>query len=101
MKITKRIYTPAFPGTYWLRLPYVHDLDERDRRFQCRRTFEIDSIPEHAWINVTGDAKYTLYVNGEFINYGPASRYGLFTNLPPQNYRLNHINGQIVSSMIL
>ena len=72
MKITKRIYTPAFPGTYWLRLPYVHDLDERDRRFQCRRTFEIDSIPEHAWINVTGDAKYTLYVNGEFINYGPA-----------------------------
>ena len=68
----KRIYTPAFPGTYWLRLPYVHDLDERDRRFQCRRTFEITSVPEHAWINVTGDAKYTLYVNGEFVNYGPA-----------------------------
>ncbi len=62
---------PEFPGAYWLRLPH-YSRDERDRRFQCRKTFELSGIPETAYINVTADAKYILYVNGHFVHYGPA-----------------------------
>ncbi len=60
-----------FPGAYWLRSPSP-ERDERDRRIQFRRSFELDGIPENAEICVTADAKYSLYVNGHFVNFGPA-----------------------------
>lgn len=66
-----RAYSEFFPQAYWLRLP-PPDRDMRDRRFQCRRTFKLDSVPDKAEIRVTADAKYSLYVNGSFVHFGPA-----------------------------
>ena len=60
-----------FPGAYWLRSPSP-DRDERDRRIQLRRSFILEEIPSRAEIRVTADAKYSLYVNGYFVNFGPA-----------------------------
>ncbi|MBE6364789.1 MAG: hypothetical protein E7053_03430 [Lentisphaerae bacterium] len=64
-------FPPEFPGAYWLRLPH-YSRDDRDRRFQCRKTFELSGVPETVYINVTADAKYILYVNGQFVHFGPA-----------------------------
>ncbi len=70
----KNILIPEFPHAQWLRLP-AYDCDDRDRRLQLRKSFELSELPESAFINVTADARYILYVNGEFVNYGPARGY--------------------------
>lgn len=69
------ILSSPFENAYWLRLPNVVDLDERDRRFQCRKTFTLRQVPRQALVHVTADAKYTLYVNGKFAGFGPARGY--------------------------
>jgi len=66
-----RTYSDVFPHSFWLR-PGLPDRDPRDRRFQCRKSFELDTVPEKAEIAVTADAKYALYVNGRYVNFGPA-----------------------------
>lgn len=60
-----------FPNAFWLwqNSPLR---DERDRRVQFRRTFELDTVPASAEINVTADSFYTLWVNGQYVNRGPA-----------------------------
>ena len=68
---TARAYSTVFPHAFWLKLP-LPDRDPRDRRFQLRKTFELAEVPAHAEIAVTADAKYALYVNGEYVNFGPA-----------------------------
>jgi len=70
----KQILCPEFPDSYWLRLPNC-SCDDRDLRLQLRKTFELADIPEEAFINVTADARYQLYINGEFVNFGPARGY--------------------------
>lgn len=67
----KSSYSKEFPQAFWLKLP-LPDRDPRDRRFQCRKTFELDTVPASAEISVTADAKYSLWVNGQFVNFGPA-----------------------------
>ena len=61
----------VFSGAYWLRSPSP-ERDERDRRIQLRRSFDLTEVPEKAEICVTADAKYSLYVNGSFVHFGPA-----------------------------
>ena len=68
---TARAYSAVFPRSFWLKLP-PPDRDPRDRRFQCRKTFTLKTVPEKADISVTADAKYSLYVNGRYVNFGPA-----------------------------
>ena len=65
-------FSNIFPDAYWLHnnaaLPsYMHD-----RRIHFRREFELDSVPEQVLVNVTADARYTLYVNGQWVGHGPA-----------------------------
>ena len=68
---TARSYSKAFPHSFWLKLPSPNN-DPRDRRFQLRKSFELESVPVKADICVTADAKYSLYINGRFVNFGPA-----------------------------
>lgn len=53
----------------WIR---AYDCDERDRRLYFRRTFKLDMIPEYVEIKITADSYYTLWVNGVYVNRGPA-----------------------------
>ena len=60
---TARSYSKVFPHSSWLKLPSPNH-DPRDRRFQLRKTFELEAVPTKADICVTADAKYSLYING-------------------------------------
>lgn len=60
-----------FPDAFWL-WSASPQRDERDRRLHFRRTFELDVVPASAEIHVTADSFYTLWVNGEYVNRGPA-----------------------------
>ena len=68
---TSRVYSSIFPHSFWLKA-LLPDCDPRDRRYQCRKIFELKKIPAKAEIAVTADAKYSLYVNGKYVNFGPA-----------------------------
>jgi alpha-L-rhamnosidase len=36
-----------------------------------RKTFDIASVPSSAKLNITADARYEVYVNGQFVGHGP------------------------------
>jgi len=40
--------------------------------FHFRKTFALDTVPQHFVIHVTGDNRYELFVNGERVLAGPA-----------------------------
>ena len=40
-----------------------------------RKTFTLDSVPESARLYITADQAYRLYINGEYVNAGPARGY--------------------------
>ena len=61
-----------FPDAFWLNNNAVLPSYEQDRRIHFRREFELDSVPAQVRINVTADARYTLYVNGQWVGHGPA-----------------------------
>jgi hypothetical protein len=60
-----------FSDAKWL-WEYSSNRDERDRRLHFRRTFEINVVPEHTEIKITADSCYTLWINGQYVNRGPA-----------------------------
>ncbi|OGS22002.1 MAG: hypothetical protein A2252_08270 [Elusimicrobia bacterium RIFOXYA2_FULL_39_19] len=39
---------------------------------QARRVFVLKAMPKKAEVNVTADTQYKMYVNGDFVNRGPA-----------------------------
>ncbi len=60
-----------FPDAAWIwRQSREHD--ERDRRVQFRRSFELESAPESLELKITADSCYILWINGEYVNRGPA-----------------------------
>jgi hypothetical protein len=61
----------VFPGAKWIWL-HSRERDERDRRVHFRRSFELATVPESVEIKITADSYYTLWVNGEYLNRGPA-----------------------------
>ncbi len=40
--------------------------------FHFRKSFTLDSVPQHFVIHVSGDNRYELFVNGERVLVGPA-----------------------------
>ncbi len=40
-----------------------------------RKTFELDSVPERAPLYITADIFYQLWINGEYVAFGPARGY--------------------------
>src|SRR5665213_3315796 len=44
----------------------------QENQIACfRKTFHITSIPSSAKLNITADARYEIYVNGQFVGHGP------------------------------
>ena len=65
-------FSNIFPDAFWLHNNAAMPSYERDRRIHFRREFELTAVPEKALIHVTADARYTLYVNGQWVAHGPA-----------------------------
>ena len=65
-------FNNIFPDAYWLHNNAAMPSYEQDRRIHFRREFELTAVPETATIHVTADARYTLYVNGQWVAHGPA-----------------------------
>lgn len=46
--------------------------DEDARIVYFRKNFKMEAIPEHFNIQITADSRYKLYINGSFVQEGPA-----------------------------
>src|SRR5437763_8642764 len=55
---------------YWIdvRGEPVHDYGV----YQFRKTFSLSAKPSSFLVNVSGDNRYKLFVNGQFVSLGPA-----------------------------
>lgn len=65
-------------------------IDERNRELSnfhmyVRRTFRMGTRAESAYLRITADDCYKLYINGEFVAQGPAPGY-------PEHYYVNRID---------
>lgn len=50
---------------------WMHE-DIESHMMLARRSFELNSLPESATLGITASSIYQLYVNGTYINRGPA-----------------------------
>lgn len=57
----------------WIWLDHAFELRECYARF--RRTFVMEQVPTAVLLRITADSRYRLYVNGQFVDYGPARGY--------------------------
>lgn len=53
----------------WICTP---DADEAYGVYMFRKDFELESVPESFVVNVSADNRYKLYVNGTYVDCGPA-----------------------------
>jgi len=63
-----QLESPMFAN--WITAPKINGNEYGVYYF--RKTFEIQSVPQKFIVHVSADNRYRLYVNGEFINFGPA-----------------------------
>ena len=54
---------------------YSHREDLKNRHMLVRRKFVISGILENAFIDITADDYYKLYINGKYVCQGPAPAY--------------------------
>lgn len=67
--------TPApFTGSRWL-WPGDHRFDLPNRSMQARKGFRLAQVPRRAEVQITGDSRYRLWVNGVAVTRGPARGY--------------------------
>ncbi|MFC2089839.1 amylo-alpha-1,6-glucosidase [Bacteroidota bacterium] len=54
----------------WITHPTASTLDYGV--FLFRKNFEIEEVPEHLIIHLSADNRYRLYVNNQYVTYGPS-----------------------------
>ena len=59
----------------WIWFDHERNYDLINARMQARRGFTLASAPRKCVIGITADARYRLYVNGEYVCRGPARGY--------------------------
>ncbi|TVY07865.1 Bacterial alpha-L-rhamnosidase [Paenibacillus cremeus] len=64
---------------------HEHPEELKNKHMLVRKTFTLDGIPEQAYIDITADDYYKLYINGQFVAQGPAQGY-------PFHYYYNRID---------
>ncbi|GHU97780.1 hypothetical protein FACS1894211_00240 [Clostridia bacterium] len=63
------------PEYYDGRERFKHREDLKNRHMLVRKEFSLDKTPENAYIDITADDYYKLYINGRFVGQGPAPSY--------------------------
>ncbi len=73
-----------FRGCGWLWYG-SYGFDDVNVYMMARREFNLKKVPDIAEIKVTADSRYKLYVNGNYVCYGPARGY-------PESYPFDRVN---------
>ena len=70
--ISEKAHNP-FPNAIWIGIPAARDAKPAaDVRDAFRHGFALAQKPVKASVRITADARYILWVNGEFVSRGPA-----------------------------
>ncbi len=63
----------SIPAMNWVTNPdWTADDKEKARLVYFRRAFQLADIPEQFYLRITAGSRYKLYVNGIFVQFGPA-----------------------------
>ena len=60
------------PGAVWIGSEHAFDLQEAYLRFRSPAGWTLDRKPRQAELLITADSRYKLWINGRFVNRGPA-----------------------------
>ncbi|WP_168121246.1 family 78 glycoside hydrolase catalytic domain [Paenibacillus sp. HB172176] len=53
----------------------VHPVHLKNHHMFFRKTFELSHLPDKAFLDITADDYYKVYINGEYVAEGPAQSY--------------------------
>ena len=57
----------------WIWTPeWIHEDKKSPRIVYFRRTIELAEVPENAYLNISADTRYKLYINGFLVEIGPS-----------------------------
>ena len=68
-----------------------HREDLKNYHMLVRKTFSLGDKPMQAFLDITADDYYKLYINGSFVSQGPAPSYHFNYNYN-YNYNYNHLD---------
>ena len=61
------------PNTHWIWVPEWQELvTDKPRLVRFRKSVTLETKPESMYLRISADTRYKLYVNGEFVEFGPA-----------------------------
>ena len=76
--ITDREFADLQPRNVFFRQigrPKLDCREHRNRHILFRKGFALDTLPQKATLYITADDYYKLYINGRYVNQGPAPCY--------------------------
>lgn len=76
--ITDREFADLQPRNVFFRQigrPKLDCSEHRNRHILFRKDFTLDTLPQSATLFITADDYYKLYINGRYVNQGPAPGY--------------------------
>lgn len=68
-KVNPALYMGQWPAR-WISMP--DEPADIYGVYHFRKTFELDTLPQHFWVHVSADNRYKLYINGSLVSLGPA-----------------------------
>ncbi|MBR7156202.1 MAG: hypothetical protein IKD22_05150 [Lentisphaeria bacterium] len=77
-------FSTPLDGGFWIN-DYNRPAYDQDVRTQLLRRFTLDSLPPKCELRITADARYILWVNGQWVNQGPARGY-------PESYPFDRVD---------
>lgn len=77
-------FKKEFEGCVWIWYDSF-GFDDVNVFMLARKEFILEELPEKAEIKITADSRYKLYINGEFVNYGPARGF-------PESYPFDRVD---------